>query len=105
MSRTAVATWAALPTSVWMRMYALTAMSVREPLLEVVQLVAELGRELLADELEVGGDLRHLGAPGLGVDLEDLGHGGVVEVEARTVDGLERGHPADGRVDRRSLAV
>ena len=56
--------------------------------------------KVLAEELVVGLDQGDLLPPRLGVDLEQLGDGAVVDVQAVGVERLGRGHAADRRVDR-----
>src|SRR5574338_896097 len=73
--------------------------SVGEALLQLVQLVAELAGQALADELEVLLDEGHLASPRLGVDPQQFGHGVGVQVEPREVERLGGGDSADGGVD------
>src|SRR5690349_14222826 len=70
-----------------------------EVLLEVPQLVAELGGEAVAHELVVGLDALDLVTPQVVVDRDQALDGLGGQVEARHVEVLGAGHLADGGLD------
>src|SRR5699024_4870994 len=62
--------------------------SLRQALLQLVELLAHAGREALAEGGVVLLDQRDLLPPRLVVDLQELGHGGGVDVQTRGVQAL-----------------